>query len=212
MLLDGNEIDALADGLFLNNNTNQNVVIANGGGNVGIGTSNPLTKLHVNGTTTTNSLFADEARINLLSVGICGGCSALAESFEIAGGAAIEPGMVVTIDSAGSGRLRLADKAYDRAVAGIVSGANGINPGLLIKQTNTAADGSLPISLTGRVYCWADASDGPIKPGDLLTTSNTPGHAMKVTDLTKAQGAIIGKALTSLTEGKGLVMVLVTLR
>ena len=30
MLLDGNEIDALADGLFLNNNTNQQVVLANG--------------------------------------------------------------------------------------------------------------------------------------------------------------------------------------
>lgn len=50
LLLDGNEIDALADGLFLNNNTNQRVILATGGGNVGIGTSNPTHKLSVNGT------------------------------------------------------------------------------------------------------------------------------------------------------------------
>jgi hypothetical protein len=66
--------------------------------------------------------------------------------------------------------------------------------------------------LTGRVYCWADASYAPIEPGDLLTTSDTPGHAMKVTNHKKAQGAIIGKAMTSLKEGKGLVLVLVTLQ
>jgi hypothetical protein len=66
--------------------------------------------------------------------------------------------------------------------------------------------------LTGRVYCWANASYGPIEPGDLLTTSDTPGHAMKVTDHAKAQGAIIGKAMTELKQGKGLVLVLVTLQ
>jgi hypothetical protein len=68
------------------------------------------------------------------------------------------------------------------------------------------------VALTGRVYCWADASNGPIEPGDLLTTSNTPGHAMKVANYAEAQGAIIGKAMTGLKEGKGLVMVLVTLQ
>jgi len=66
--------------------------------------------------------------------------------------------------------------------------------------------------LTGRVYCWADASNGPIEPGELLTTASTPGHAMKVTDHPSAQGAIIGKAMTALKEGKGLVLVLVTLQ
>ena len=58
----------------------------------------------------------------------------------------------------------------------------------------------------------ADASKGPIQPGDLLTTSNTPGHAMKVTDYTRAQGATIGKAMGSLDEGQGLVLVLVALQ
>lgn len=49
-------------------------------------------------------------------------------------------------------------------------------------------------------------------PGDLLTPSSIPGHAMKVTNHAKAQGAIIGKAMTTLAEGKGLVLVLVSLQ
>lgn len=136
----------------------------------------------------------------------------LAEPFEISDANSIQPGFVVAIDPDRPGQLRMADRAYDRTVAGIISGAGGINPGLTMKQEGTVADGSQPVSLTGRVYCWADASYGPIAPGDLLTTSDTPGHAMKVTDHAKAQGAIIGKAMTPLAEGKGLVLVLVSLQ
>ena len=68
------------------------------------------------------------------------------------------------------------------------------------------------MALSGRVYALADASKGAIKPGDLLTTSSTLGHCMKVTDPTKAQGAILGKAMTGLKEGKGMVLVLVSLQ
>jgi hypothetical protein len=120
--------------------------------------------------------------------------------------------MVVAIDADHPGQLRIADNAYDRTVAGCVSGANGVNPGLMMQQEGTVANGSLPVALSGRVYCRADASYGPIRPGDLLTTSDTPGHAMKVTDYTRAQGAILGKAMTSLQQGRGLVLVLVTLQ
>jgi hypothetical protein len=136
----------------------------------------------------------------------------LAEPFEITAAHSIQPGMVVAIDPDRPGRLRITDKAYDRTVAGIISGANGINPGLTMRQEGTVADGAHPVALTGRVYCWVDASNGPIEPGDLLTTSATLGHAMKVTDHAKAQGAIIGKAMTGLERGKGLVLVLVTLQ
>jgi len=68
------------------------------------------------------------------------------------------------------------------------------------------------VALTGRVYVWADASAGPIRPGDLLTTSDTAGLVMKVTDYERAQGAIIGKAMSSLDEGQGLILVLVGLQ
>lgn len=68
------------------------------------------------------------------------------------------------------------------------------------------------VALTGRVYVHADASFGANKPGDLLTTSATPGHARKVTDHARAQGAVLGKAMSTLDEGTGFVLVLVTLQ
>ena len=108
--------------------------------------------------------------------------------------------------------LVVSAQAYDRRVAGILSGAGGINPGMLMGQPGTLADGDQPVALSGRVYVWADASNGAIVPGDLLTTSNVPGHAMKVTNYSKAQGATIGKAMTGLQGGRGLVLVLVTLQ
>lgn len=166
---------------------------------VGIGTRKPAATLDVVGTTRTSVLE------------ITGG-NDLAEPFEIAAQASVKPGMVVAIDAANPGRLRLADKAYDRAVAGIVSGANGLTPGLMMAQQERTAAGALPVALTGRVYGWADASNGPIQPGDLLTTSDRPGHAMRATDPTRAHGAILGKAMTALQEGRGLVLVLVTLQ
>jgi hypothetical protein len=93
-----------------------------------------------------------------------------------------------------------------------VSGAGGVKAGMVMSQEGTLADGKFPVALTGRVYCWVDASESAIEPGDLLTTSSTPGHAMKAANAAQAQGAIIGKAMTSLKEGKGLVLVLVTLQ
>jgi hypothetical protein len=105
----------------------------------------------------------------------------------------------------------MSDRAYDTRVAGIVSGAKGINPGIAMKQEGLLEAGK-NVSLSGRVYVQADASNGPIKPGDLLTTSNTPGHAMKVTNHMKSQGAILGKAMSALKEGKGMVLVLVSLQ
>ena len=71
---------------------------------------------------------------------------------------------------------------------------------------------SQPVALSGRVWVYCDATRQSIKPGDLLTTSATPGHAMKVLNYSKAQGSIIGKAMTVLKTGRGLVLVLVTLQ
>jgi hypothetical protein len=124
----------------------------------------------------------------------------------------IQPGMVVAIDPASPGKLNLSRRAYDRRVAGVISGAGGVKPGMTMGQEQTLADGRYPVALSGRVYVWADATRVAIHPGDLLTTSATPGHAMKAGVPAKAQGAIIGKAMTGLESGKGLVLVLVTLQ
>jgi hypothetical protein len=123
----------------------------------------------------------------------------------------LEKGSVVVIDDEHPGRLKRSSGAYDTRVAGIISGANGVNPGIALHQEGVM-EGGQNVALSGRVYVRADATGAPIRPGDLLTTSDTPGHAMKVKEHTRAQGAVIGKAMSSLDEGTGMVLVLVTLQ
>lgn len=166
---------------------------------VGIGTSSPATELDVIG----------EIRCEVLQ--ITGGAD-LSEQFNIQGSEEVQPGMVVSINPQRVGELMISSKAYDRTVAGIVSGANGLKTGMMMSQSGTLAKGSHPVALTGRVYVKADTSNGAIQPGDLLTTSARPGHAMKVTDYMLAQGAIIGKAMTPVDDDTGLVLVLVSLQ
>ncbi|HLP82744.1 MAG TPA: hypothetical protein VK157_00205, partial [Phycisphaerales bacterium] len=180
--------------LSFRNSTGSNLVERVRFGN---STGNALT---VTGTTTTQVLT------------ITGGAD-IAEPFNVhtTEGTTIVPGMVVSIDPARTGELRVSDAAYDRTVAGIISGANGVNPGLTLTQAGTVADGKHPVALTGRVWVLADATNGPITAGDLLTTSDTPGHAMKAGDASKSAGATIGKAMSSLESGKGYVLVLVNL-
>ncbi len=143
---------------------------------------------------------------------ITGGAD-LSEQFDIsAAGGEAKPGMVVSIDPTRPGQLKVSGKAYDRTVAGVVSGAGGVKTGMLMGQDGSEANGATPVALSGRVYTWCDASTDPIQPGDLLTSSDTAGHAMKVNDFSRSQGAIIGKAMTSLESGRGLVLVLVSLQ
>jgi hypothetical protein len=150
-------------------------------------------------------------RVQVLEIA---GGSDLSEPFDVnSQDKPVQPGMVVCIDAKHPGRLIRSSRAYDRTVAGILSGAGGVNPGLVMGQKGSAADGAHPVALSGRVYCLVDASGGAVEPGDLLTTSDTPGHAMKVRDPARAQGAVLGKAMSSLAAGrKGLVLVLVTLQ
>ena len=143
------------------------------------------------------------------------GGSDVAEPYNVAPAGAVEarPGMLVAIDSEKIGQMQVTSKAYDTAVAGIISGANGIRPGITLTQKGTIADGSLPVASIGRVWCWCDAdANGAITAGDLLTSSSTPGHAMKATDRERRDGAVIGKAMSALKSGKGLVLVLVSLK
>jgi hypothetical protein len=136
----------------------------------------------------------------------------LAEPFKITPKNDVVPeGAVVVIDDEHPGQLKMSDQAYDTRVAGVVSGANGINPGIQMEQQGVL-EGGKNVALTGRVYVLADASNGAIRPGDMLTTSSSPGRAMKATDHSRASGAILGKAMTGLSDGKGMVLVLVTLQ
>jgi len=145
------------------------------------------------------------------SLEILGG-SDLSERFDVHGQSAPEPGTVVSIDSRGDGQLEVSSEPYDHRVAGVISGANGVRTGMLMGQDGTAASGDHPVALTGRVYCKVTTANGPIRPGDLLTTSSRPGYAMRASDPLRSQGALLGKAMGSLETGEGLVLVLVGLQ
>lgn len=135
----------------------------------------------------------------------------LAEPFPMAE-EGVPPGAVVSIDADNPGKLKMSRSAYDKRAAGIVSGANGIKPGISMIDEEQLEAGE-NIALSGRVYVQANTSAGTIEPGDLLTTSDLPGEAMKAVDHQRAQGSIIGKAMTGLAKGeKGHVLVLVTLQ
>ena len=142
------------------------------------------------------------------------GGSDIAEPYNIAPAQGIEPtpGMIVSIDPDAVGQMRVCDAAYDTKVAGIISGANGVGVGLTLTQRGSVADGTMPVANVGRVWCFVDAdAGGAVRAGDLLTSSPTPGHAMKA-DISKAGGAVVGKAMSSLESGRGFVLVLVGLK
>jgi hypothetical protein len=132
-----------------------------------------------------------------------------AEEFEVSENEEIDPGTVMTIGD--DGCLCPSKKPFDKRVVGVVSGAKGLMPGLILREIPTKYK-KLPIALMGTVHCKVDARHSPIEIGDLLTTSSTTGHAMKASDPLKSFGSVLGKALSSLREGTGLISILVNLQ
>ena len=132
----------------------------------------------------------------------------IAEDFSVAGDDC-RAGLVLCVDDEED--LRPCTKRYDKRVVGVVSGAGALRPGIVLGRTGESSTHRVPVALTGRVYCMVDATSAPIQPGDLLTTSEIVGHAMRA-DPRRAPGAVLGKALKSLTKGRGLIPILVTLQ
>ena len=146
-----------------------------------------------------------------------------------------EPGDVLVADPFAKESVILSETAYQSSVVGIVSTQPHLVMGMeLVIDEETGAP--LPdvqatrLALTGRVPCNVTDENGPIQPGDLLTSSSTLGHAMKwsLLDLNEAQDfdelkqmlsenelrrhAVLGKALESHAGGTGKIMVLVSLQ
>jgi hypothetical protein len=132
-----------------------------------------------------------------------------AEEFDVAEDIIAEPGMVMVLD--GGSALRPCRSAYDKRVAGVLSGAGNYKPGIVLDR-KPSAHARMALAIVGKVYCMADAQYGAIEIGDLLTTSPTLGHAMKAIEPGRAFGAVIGKALQALNSGTGLVPLLVALQ
>ncbi len=132
-----------------------------------------------------------------------------AEDFDVSGVDKVEPGTVMVLGNEGA--LSESGQAYDKRVAGVISGAGTYKPGIVLDKRQSLSNRQ-PVALMGKVFCKVDAQFGAIEAGDLLTTSATPGHAMKTTDPLKAFGAVIGKALRPLPSGQGLIPILIALQ
>jgi hypothetical protein len=132
-----------------------------------------------------------------------------AEHFDVAESAQAAPGMLMVLNC--EGKLEPSAVAYDKKVVGVVAGGGNYRPGIVLGH-RSGLSSRVPISVLGKVSCKADATYGPVEVGDMLTTSPTLGHAMKAGDALKAFGSVIGKALSSLREGVGMVDVLITLQ
>jgi hypothetical protein len=131
-----------------------------------------------------------------------------AENFTVQDRSGIIPGTVLVIREEGS--LAPSQQPYDSKVAGVVSGAGGLRPGIILDDTLDQS-GACPVALSGKTYCRVTNQGGPVSVGDLLTTSALEGCAMKASDPQKSFGAVIGKALQPLDVEEGLIPILVAL-
>ncbi len=161
---------------------------------------------------TTIKLDADfndgDGRVITSELQINGG-SDLSENFDVID-EEVKPGMIVSIDEQNEGKLQICNLAKDKKIVGIISGANGIRPGMIMGQKESIADGEYPVALAGRVYVLTDNVE--IKAGDFLTSSSRKGYATKVDDISKCQGAIIGKAMGKRDPITGMTLVLINLQ
>jgi hypothetical protein len=103
--------------------------------------------------------------------------------------ATITPGTVVRVDGSLPAGVAKTSGTYDAGALGIVS----TEPGYILADNTGLSSPGTPVllALNGRVPVKVSLENGPIEPGDYLTTSSTPGVAMKAT----RPGQMIGKAL-----------------
>jgi subtilisin family serine protease len=130
----------------------------------------------------------------------------------------LEPGDVVELDPHNPKHYRKAREPYSPWVAGVISTAPGFVLGAkhlsLALSVNGEGRGELEpgerplLALLGRVPVKATTENGPIRPGDLLTSASKPGYAMRCEDIHRCEGAIIGKALEALDESEGAILIL----
>jgi hypothetical protein len=188
-------------------------------GKIGIGVTAPTALLEVNG------VAQVDGALNIGNAGIvfpngggtqtvaytgvtCGGD--YAESVDVSGDRIkYEPGDVLVIDPDNSGKFLRSAEPYSTAVTGIYS----TKPGTVgRRQTTPKSPDEVPMAMVGIVPTKVSAENGPIHRGDLLVSSSTIGYAMKGTDRSRLTGAVIGKALSELESGNGVIEVVVTLQ
>ena len=118
----------------------------------------------------------------------------------------LEPGdlLVIGLD----GKLARSTQPYQPSVVGVYS----TRPSYVGNSRYWAQDGYAPLALTGVVPVKVSAENGAIRPGDLLTASSIPGHAMRCEGIEQCFSRTVGKALAGLDKGTGVILMLVTLQ
>jgi Head domain of trimeric autotransporter adhesin len=144
---------------------------------------------------------------------------------------------VVVADPLNKESIIKSSKPYQSAVLGVISTKPHMTMGMeLITDEKTGkplsnAKPAARLALTGRVPVKVTGENGPIIPGDLLTSSSTQGCAMKWTLLDvngakdfddlkrilseneKRRGAVIGKAVEGFSDtGTGKIMILISMQ
>jgi len=182
--------------LTVKNRASTSLIFVRGDGNVGIGTNSPTAKLHVAGDVVVNgnigAKYQDVAEWVPTTI-------------------SLSAGTVVMIDPAETNGVIQTSHPYDTRIAGVVSS----QPGILLGEPG---DDKVKVAHSGRVKVKVDAQYGAIKTGDLLVSSATSGYAMRSMPVEingfsmHRPGTIVGKALEPLKEGKGEILVLLTLQ
>jgi len=201
-----------------NGNGQPGLYIAGGNGNIGLGTTSPNAKLEVagsikltngSGASGASMTFADGTMQTTAWTGtVCGGD--YAESVDVAGERKnLEPGDVLVLDPENPGKARKSSEAYSPLVSGVYS----TKPGTVgRRQATPKSEAEVPMAMVGVVPTKVSTENGAIRVGDLLVTSSKPGYAMRGTDRGRILGAVIGKAMGTLSAGTGVIEVLITLQ
>ncbi len=122
----------------------------------------------------------------------------------------IPAGTVVILNPEKNNQVMPSTVAYDTTIAGVVSA----QPGMILGRGGV---NKCTVATSGRVRVRVDATKGAIHIGDLLVTSDEPGTAMKSQPIEvngrhfHQPGTILGKALEPLEDGKGEILVLLSL-
>jgi outer membrane protein assembly factor BamB len=170
-----------------------------------VSTDGAVVALEGSTSSSTGAIFRVTREGNVYADGqFIGGGADLAEKIRVS--EPVEPGDVVELDPHQPGAYRKSRRPYSPLAAGVISSAPGFVIGL---EDITQMSWTPSLALAGVVPVKATTENGPIRVGDLLTTSSLSGYAMRCPKPQDCEGALIGKALQPLAESQGIILMLV---